>query len=92
MNWTRGFLIFLALALVSGCATMPSGPSVSVMPAPGKPFEVFQADDYACRQWAEQQIGGVSPTQTANENLAAGTILGTALGAGVGALIGGVFF
>jgi hypothetical protein len=88
MSWTRGFLIFLALALLGGCATMPAGPTVTVYPGPGKPFEVFQADDYACRQWAQQQIGGTSPSQTANENLAGGAVVGTLVGAGLGAAIG----
>ncbi len=88
MNATRGFLIFLALALLGGCATMPAGPTVTVYPAPGKPFEVFQADDYACRQWAQAQIGGTSPSETANQNLAAGAAVGTLGGAAVGALIG----
>ena len=88
MNRTRGFLIFLTLAIVSGCATMPTGPTVTVYPGPGKPFEVFQADDYACRQWAQQQIGGTSPSQTANENVATGAVIGTLLGAGIGAAIG----
>ena len=90
MNWTRGVLIFLALALTSGCAMMPTGPTVTVLPGPGKPFEVFQADDYACRQWALQQIGGASPSETANQNLATGAVVGTAVGAGIGALIGSV--
>ena len=67
---------------------MPTGPSVMVMPGPGKPFEIFVADDGLCRQWAQQQIGGVSPSETANQNLANGAILGTLLGAGVGAAIG----
>jgi outer membrane protein OmpA-like peptidoglycan-associated protein len=88
MNWTRGFLVFLALALLGGCATMPTGPTVTVYPAPGKPFEVFQADDYACREWAQQQIGGASPSQTANQNLASGAVVGTLVGAGLGAAIG----
>jgi hypothetical protein len=88
MNWTRGFLIFLILAIVSGCATMPTGPTVAALPGPGKPFEVFQADDYACRQWAQQQIGGASPSQTANQNLATGAVVGTLVGAGLGAAIG----
>jgi len=88
MNLTRGVLIFLALALLGGCATMPTGPTVAAMPGPGKPFEVFQADDYACRQWAEQQIGGTSPSQSANQNLATGAAVGTLAGAGLGALIG----
>ena len=88
MRLTRSFLIFLTLALLGGCATMPTGPSVAVLPGPGKPFEVFKADDYACRQWALQQIGGASPNQTGNENLATGAALGTLLGAGIGAAIG----
>jgi uncharacterized protein YcfJ len=88
MNGRRGFLAFLAVALLSGCSTMPAGPTVSVMPGPGKPFEVFQTDDYVCRQWALQQIGGESPSQTANQNLTAGAVIGSVVGAGVGALIG----
>jgi len=88
MNLTRDFLIFLALVLLGGCATMPTGPTVTVYPGPGKPFEVFQADDYTCRQWAQQQIGGASPSQTANQNAAGGAVLGTIVGAGLGAAIG----
>jgi outer membrane lipoprotein SlyB len=88
MNVTRGFLILATLAIVSGCATMPTGPSVAALPGPGKPFEEFQADDYACRQWAQGQIGGASPSQTANQDLATGAAVGTLAGAGLGALIG----
>ncbi len=73
---------------MSGCATIPSGPTASVMPAPGKPFEVFMADDQLCREWASRQIGGSTPSQTANENAASGAVLGTLIGAGLGALIG----
>jgi len=84
------FLLFLALVAVSGCATMPTGPSVTVFPGPGKPFEVFQADDFACKQWANQQIG-ISPNDAANQNLASGAVLGTIIGAGLGAAIGGAY-
>jgi len=59
-----------------------------VLPAPGKPFEVFQTDDLNCRQWAQQQIGGASPSETANQNLATGAVIGTAVGAGLGVAIG----
>ncbi len=76
------------VAMLSGCVTMPTGPTVTVMPGPGKPFEVFMADDALCRQWAQQQIGGASPSQTANQNLATGALAGTMVGAGIGALIG----
>jgi len=78
----------MALALLGGCATMPGGPTVTVYPAPGKPFEVFQADDYACRQWALQQIGGASPSQSANQSTGDGAVLGAIVGAGLGAAIG----
>jgi hypothetical protein len=88
MNWKQGLLVLFTVVVLSGCATMPIGPTVAVMPSPGKPFEVFMADDGVCREWAQQQIGGASPSQTANENLATGAAVGTVVGAGVGALIG----
>lgn len=78
--------IFVVLAL-AGCATMPSGPSVRVLPAPGKTFEEFQADDAVCRQWAERGLGQ-NPQETANQNTATGAVVGTAVGAGVGAMLG----
>jgi hypothetical protein len=45
MSWKRGLLLFCVAAVLAGCATMPTGPSVAVLPGPGKPFEVFQTDD-----------------------------------------------
>src|SRR5208337_3904735 len=88
MNWKRGLLLFSLAAILTGCATMPTGPSVAVMPGPGKPFEAFQADDATCRQWAQQQIGGTSPSGTANQNLATGALVGTAVGAAAGLALG----
>ena len=88
MNWKRGVLLFCAVVMLSGCATMPTGPNVAVLPGPGKPFEVFMADDTVCRQWAQQQIGGTSPSENANKNLATGAVIGTAVGAAMGAAIG----
>ena len=80
-------LVFLGLLLLCGCATIPTGPSVRVMPAPGKPFEEFQADDAICRQWAAQQIGQ-TPQEAANRSTATGAVAGTVIGAGLGAAIG----
>ena len=88
MNWKQRLLLLSALVVLSGCATMPTGPMVPVMPGPGKPFEVFMADDGVCRQWAQQQIGGASPSETANQNTATGAVVGTLVGAGIGAAIG----
>ena len=59
-----------------------------VLPPPGKPFEVFQSEDLACRNWAAMQTGGQQPAETANQNLVGGTAIGTLLGAGLGAAIG----
>jgi outer membrane lipoprotein SlyB len=88
MNTRMGSIIAsLALVVFSGCATLPTGPSVQVLPGPGKTFEQFQADDAACRQWAGQQIG-ISPQETVNQNTATGAVVGTVLGAGLGAAIG----
>jgi hypothetical protein len=91
MNSKHSFLFLLAMIVLTGCATMPTGPSVMVLPGPGKPFEVFQADDLACRQWAEQQIGGENPDEAAHKTLVDGAAIGTVIGAAIGALIGATY-
>jgi Glycine-zipper domain len=87
MNWTRGLVVFMGVLAFGGCATVPTGPSVMVLPPQGKPFEAFQADDAVCRQWAAQQAGA-GPSETTNQTLANGAVLGTIMGAGLGAAIG----
>jgi len=72
--------------VLAGCASIPTGPSVSVMPGPGKPFDLFQADNAICRQFAEQQIG-VNPNDVAREQVVTGAATGAALGAASGALM-----
>ena len=77
------------LGVLAGCAaTIPNGPSVAVMPAPGKPFDVFVAEDNVCRQFAQQSIG-TSANQAATESAAKSMAVGTAVGAVAGALAGG---
>jgi uncharacterized membrane protein YebE (DUF533 family) len=80
---------FGAVLLVAGCAAQPLRPSVAVMPAPNKPFEVFQQDQAACQQYAYQQVGGPQAANAANNQFAAGATFGTLLGAAVGALLTG---
>ncbi len=87
MKLKRIFLLLFGLVVVSGCATIPTGPSVMVWPAPDKPFEVFQSDDAVCRQWASQQVGA-KPGESAGQTLVGGAAIGTVLGAGLGAAIG----
>lgn len=73
--------------VMAGCAMMPTGPSVLVLPTQGKTFDQFSLEDARCRQWASQQLG-LSPQERANMSMAGSTALGTALGAGLGAAIG----
>lgn len=87
MSRIQRFLVIMAVITVSGCATMPPGPSVTVMPPPGKSFEAFKMDDSVCRQWAENQSGR-DANETVNQNLASGAAIGTLVGTGLGAAIG----
>lgn len=80
-------MLILPLMAVGGCATMPTGPTVQVMPGSGKTFAQFQADDAACRQWAQQQTGQ-PPQEAMNQSTATGAAVGTAAGAILGAVIG----
>lgn len=80
-------ITLVAILMLSGCATMPTGPSVLILPAPGKPIETFYNEDMICRQWAGERIG-ISAQDTANRNTVTGAAVGTAIGAGAGALLG----
>jgi peptidoglycan hydrolase-like protein with peptidoglycan-binding domain len=73
--------------LLGGCASTPMGPTVPVMPAANKPFEVFEQDQLVCKQFAEQQVGGQA--ESANTKAIGGAAITTLLGAGLGAAIGG---
>ena len=48
--------ILIPVFLLSACSTMPSGPSVLVLPGTGKDYNSFHNDDLACRQLAHDQI------------------------------------
>jgi hypothetical protein len=87
MKWARSLVLLLVGVALGGCATMPTGPSVMVLPAQYKPFDVFQSEDLECRIWAAAQMGQ-QPADAVNQNLAGGAVIGTLLGAGLGAAIG----
>ena len=87
MRWQKLLTALGSAILVGGCATLPTGPSVMVLPPATKPFEVFQGDDAVCRQWAAQQTGAPA-SETANQTMASGAVVGTLIGAGLGAAIG----
>lgn len=67
---------------------MSSGPTVAVMPAPNKPFDVFVQDDQLCRGWAAHSIG-LAGHDAAAQTLLASTVTGAAIGALAGAAAGG---
>ena len=78
----------LAAFVLAGCAQMPTGPTVTVLPGPYKPFEVFMQDDQMCRGWAAHSIG--MPGHDAAANAFAGSVaVGATLGALAGAAAGG---
>ena len=90
MNTRHLLLPAFALGLLglAGCAQMPTGPTVTVMPGPNKPFEVFVADDRLCRDWAVSSSGSQN-SEAANQRFVGATATGVVLGAAVGAIAGG---
>lgn len=79
-------VVVLGLVL-SGCAQTPLGPTVQVMPGPGKSFEAFTFDQAGCKQYAESSVAGQA--QNANNRAVGAAAIGTVPGAGLGAAIGG---
>ena len=77
----------IPVLLLNACASEPMGPTLAVMPAPGKPFDVFQGDQTLCKQFAASEVQGGA--QQANNKQVGTAVLGTLLGAGLGAAIGG---
>jgi len=74
---------------LSGCATMPDGPTYAALPGSRANFNQFQVDDATCRQAGTQAIGGTTPQQNANNAAVGSAVIGTALGAAIGGLLGG---
>ncbi len=87
MKIKMGILALAGSLLVQGCATMPQGPTVQVLPGRGKSFEAFQVDNAVCTQYAASAVQGQA--ERANGQAVGGAVLGTLLGAGLGAAVGG---
>jgi len=86
MRITRA--VILSFAALTGCSVaVPTGPSVAVMPAQGKPFEVFQNDNAVCMQYARAQVGD-DPQHAGQTELAASAATGAVIGAAAGAALG----
>ncbi len=88
----RSLLLALlgGLLALAGCASVPpSGPSVLVLPGTGKNFDHFRFDDYECRQYASEGVGGKTPRDAAKQSGVASAVVGTAIGTAAGAALGG---
>ena len=87
MRIVKRLVAVLFMILAAGCVTVPTGPSVTVLPTSGKPYDLFLAEDSFCRRTAERQIG-LLPQEVADQNTATGAFVGTAVGTGLGAALG----
>lgn len=81
--------ILPVISLLSACVSMPSGPSVMTLPGSGKSFEQFRADEFSCRQYATEQLGGRSAQYAYNTSGVQSAAVASGLGAAAGAAIGG---
>jgi hypothetical protein len=90
MHRLRIFSVLVMAVLITGCASIPNSPSVMVLPGDGKSFEQFRIDDATCRQFAYEQVGGVSGQQAAQNSAVTSAAVGTIIGAAAGAAIGSV--
>ncbi|MBV9812476.1 MAG: peptidoglycan-binding protein [Acetobacteraceae bacterium] len=84
-----GLAAMAAASLLAGCAQAPLGPSVTVLPGPGKNFGQFAAEQQDCMTYAGAQVQGQA--EAANQRAFATGALTTLVGAGLGAAVGGAF-
>jgi hypothetical protein len=89
MKAAKTFLALSPMLLLGACVSVPTGPSVLALPGDGKNFDQFRADDFVCRQFASNQIGGKQGSQVATESGVTSAAVGTVLGAAAGAAING---
>jgi hypothetical protein len=81
-----GYAALGGVLFLGACAQNPMGPTVQVLPGPGKSFSAFQNDQGVCRQFADQAVR--DQAQGANLRGLGTAAITTVLGAGLGAAIG----
>ena len=85
----RPVTLLAAIPLAACVAAPPSGLTVVAMPRSGEALSQFQADDLACRNYAQTRTAPPAATQAAANRAAVGSAAaGTAVGAAAGALLG----
>ena len=82
-------LLSSVILAVTGCASVPSGPGIMVLPGAGISFDRFRSDDYLCQQFSSAQVGGTTPNEAAINSGLISAAVGTVAGAALGAAIGG---
>ncbi|MDR4513072.1 YMGG-like glycine zipper-containing protein [Nitrosomonas sp.] len=88
--------LLVPVLMLTACVAMPTGPSIMVLPGSGIGFDQFRRDDYECKLYAYEQLGGKtaggaavsSGLNSAAIGAGLGAIAGAALGGGRGAAIG----
>ena len=88
MSIASKLIVIGAIAALTGCVTVPTGPTYSAMPGSRKSVDQFQVDDASCRQYAVQATG-ITPNEAAAEAAVGSAVVGTVLGAAVGGILGG---
>jgi hypothetical protein len=81
---TRFIVPFALILTLAACASAPTGPTVTVMPREGKPFDVFQKEDQECRSFAAKAVENTS--NAALKQGATSALIGAAVGAAAGAV------
>jgi hypothetical protein len=76
----------LAAALGACAVAPPTEPSVVVLPAEGKSFATFEAEDGQCRKAATERV--TEAREVAANRINGSLVLGTVFGASEGALLG----
>ena len=81
--------VILGAALLSGCVSVPTGPSTLALPGTNKGFDQFRQDDGICRQYASDSLGGATAANAQADSAVRSTIAGAAIGALIGAAVNG---
>ena len=89
MKAIKQLLLPSITCILGACVQLPTGPSVMTLPGSGKSFEQFRHDDYDCRRYAYEQVGGLTPRQSAQSSGMQSAAIGAGLGAAAGAAIAG---
>ncbi|MBI2751560.1 MAG: hypothetical protein HYX43_20060 [Burkholderiales bacterium] len=81
MRWSGALAGLCMVLMLAGCVSPPvQGPRVAVMPTPGKPLDLFAAEDQYCRGYAQQTLGPDTRAEAAVGPAVVGTLLGAAVG------------